>query len=315
MLLSMFMLNKIKVCFLAIILFIGISETYGQIRLNENFNYNSSDSFKKDVNCISKDSSSIFGINSNKVDPYNPDRIIKSKDLGTKFLNGNAIGNQIGNLRDAWVILKTRTLINNSIDSISVWLGHLGYNIENTSETRTDSVEIWASKSGYEVANMDLFIGYAVLKDSSPSWQNFIFPLSTLKNEGFPVYFGVRYHHKNWGWNKGQSGSSVWIDCINVGRNFKTSSVKSPAIAKSSYLKLYPNPTQNKFSLQYQSLSSDKAQVQLMNTLGQVCSKVYDLQGTNGTIEIQCADLTPGLYFVQLKSENQILEYKKLIIN
>jgi len=80
-------------------------------------------------------------------------------------------------------------------------------------------------------------------------------------------------------------------------------------------LQLYPNPAQNEFELVFLLTSRQDIEISLKNSLGQEIfnNKIYDFLGQYKKV-IDVSYLSKGVYFVQLKTDNEIFN-KKIILS
>ena len=80
-------------------------------------------------------------------------------------------------------------------------------------------------------------------------------------------------------------------------------------------LEVYPNPAQNEFELVFLLTSIQDIEISLMNSLGQEISKnkIDDFIGQYKKI-IDVSYLSKGVYFIQLKTDNEIFN-KKIILS
>lgn len=80
-------------------------------------------------------------------------------------------------------------------------------------------------------------------------------------------------------------------------------------------LEVYPNPAQNEFELIFLLTSIQDIEISLMNSLGQEISKnkIDDFIGQYKKI-IDVSYLSKGVYFIQLKTDNEIFN-KKIILS
>ena len=80
-------------------------------------------------------------------------------------------------------------------------------------------------------------------------------------------------------------------------------------------LQLYPNPAQNEFELVFLLTSRQDIEISLKNSLGQEIfnNKIYDFLGQYKKV-FDVSYLSKGVYFVQLKTDNEIFN-KKIILS
>ncbi len=121
----------------------------------------------------------------------------------------------------------------------------------------------------------------------------------------------------------GQTGESVIRYVIqNLSDNNDTVSVTvhfnaTPTSVKenkavSKLTSLMPNPATSNVTI-YHSVNQNQALVEVRNLLGQVKKSVPVSIGTKST-DIDVSDLAGGIYFVTLKSNDKILDTKRLVV-
>jgi hypothetical protein len=79
----------------------------------------------------------------------------------------------------------------------------------------------------------------------------------------------------------------------------------------------YPNPSSGNVTVELLNFSTaDEVTIEVMNTLGQkILSSVENISTPNWKKEIQLSDASPGVYFIELKSENIFFREKIIITN
>ncbi len=84
---------------------------------------------------------------------------------------------------------------------------------------------------------------------------------------------------------------------------------------ESEKLKVYPNPSQGKVSLEWQGNTADGVGIQILNSNGvPVIKKELDHHSWNGEpLQLDCNSLSPGVYYIRLQTVRS-METKKLII-
>jgi hypothetical protein len=76
---------------------------------------------------------------------------------------------------------------------------------------------------------------------------------------------------------------------------------------------LFPNPANNNLTVNY-VLNQGQASIEVKNMLGQVQSITPIVVGTKST-NLNVAELPTGIYFVSLKSNGNIIDTKRLVVN
>ncbi len=77
-------------------------------------------------------------------------------------------------------------------------------------------------------------------------------------------------------------------------------------------ISLYPNPFSNSIIIEFENNKKEKHTFTLYNATGQLVRKIDNI--TTGKIIIDRKNLKNGLYFFQLRNDNEIVGYGKLII-
>ncbi len=107
-------------------------------------------------------------------------------------------------------------------------------------------------------------------------------------------------------------GNNLYIDNINLTQSNPTS-VKANAGNEVSF-EVYPNPTKGEANLNINATVAGKANVVVVNTLGQVVfSKQVDLNVGANTIQLDATQFANGLYNVMVESKNGSM-VKKLTV-
>ncbi|GMQ26109.1 hypothetical protein Aoki45_27910 [Algoriphagus sp. oki45] len=121
-----------------------------------------------------------------------------------------------------------------------------------------------------------------------------------------------------------RSGRNTWISIVNPGFDENVDlilgsrgggitylkSVKSDSPTDGELLvKVYPNPTEGPFKV----ISNTEAKGRLINSLGQILIEEI-LIPANREVEIQAQTLQPGLYFLQLETEDRKVVVKKVVV-
>lgn len=119
-------------------------------------------------------------------------------------------------------------------------------------------------------------------------------------------------------------GRNTWISVVNPGFDENVdlilgsrgggitylSSVKSDGPSNGELqVKVYPNPTDGPFKV----ISNTAAKARLINSLGQILLDEITIPA-NREIEIQAQPLQPGLYFLQLETEDRKVVVKKVLV-
>jgi len=121
-----------------------------------------------------------------------------------------------------------------------------------------------------------------------------------------------------------RSGRNTWISVVNPGFDDQVdlilgsrgggltylSSVKTEETnGRDLLVKIYPNPTSGPFKV----ISNTAAKARLITSLGQILLDEITIP-PNREIEIQAQTLQPGLYFMQLETEDKKVIVKKVLV-
>ncbi|MCB0838036.1 MAG: T9SS type A sorting domain-containing protein [Bacteroidetes bacterium] len=106
-------------------------------------------------------------------------------------------------------------------------------------------------------------------------------------------------------------------DAISINYQFSVGGVMSIADKINPGLALsrpYPNPASNRVSIDYDLPAGiQEAQISIFNLIGQKM-KTVDLEGINGTAEIETTGLRSGIYFLYLMVDGEDITSRKLVI-
>lgn len=134
-----------------------------------------------------------------------------------------------------------------------------------------------------------------------------------INNATGDIYIGGAFSEKLWahaGDTILNSGGNVDLFLVKYGT---VCTVGMDEITKDdSYIKVFPNPNNGNFTLYYH-LTSSKSTLQLVDVTGRA---VYNqnLNGFEGTEYINVSDISTGVYFWQVVSENNIVLKGKIVV-
>ena len=107
--------------------------------------------------------------------------------------------------------------------------------------------------------------------------------------------------------------STVYSDACSSNEQHKpvksTASNQNPEPA----FELYPNPNNGNFTLEYNIGDGEVGKVVLFNMMGEQIG-VYNLNGSEGIMNVSNPNLSNGVYLWKLYSNNQIIKYGKVVI-
>jgi hypothetical protein len=81
---------------------------------------------------------------------------------------------------------------------------------------------------------------------------------------------------------------------------------------KNDFLKLYPNPTTNLVNIIYNVNTSDNFIIEVIDLQGKIIFS-KDLINKNGQLQVDVSKLSDGIYFVNLKTNNNIKTVKLIV--
>jgi hypothetical protein len=85
-----------------------------------------------------------------------------------------------------------------------------------------------------------------------------------------------------------------------------------PKTELSQLISVYPNPANDQLTIEYDELSNESA-VYIYSIVGALVIKDY-INNPSGTQIIDVSKLTPGVYFVSIKNDNEQLFTQKIVI-
>lgn len=88
------------------------------------------------------------------------------------------------------------------------------------------------------------------------------------------------------------------------------------AIEDHTSVNVYPNPVVDMFSLEFSLTDAAQLTVNIMDANGKLLKKLFEGKGYSGknVLSFNKANLKPGIYFIVLTSNNQVLKNEKIII-
>ena len=95
-------------------------------------------------------------------------------------------------------------------------------------------------------------------------------------------------------------GNSLYLD------DMKTSSVTSTEnVELETSLNVYPNPTVDNFTIEFELANSEKLNINLVNAIGQTVRPVENrnFNGGKHLINVNASDLAAGTYFVTIRNQ------------
>ena len=206
-----------------------------------------------------------------------------------------------------------------SIDSVSTSLDSLSFN-EMTVKLNVKNTET-VSKS---VICKKQYIDTVAGTDNTFCWAGSCWPEATLVSPPQPIDSGatnsefsghydpknnigtsiITYIFKVW-----HSDDSSWV---NVKYNANYSGISNNSFS-SSISAPYPNPANNNFSINYNILNKNNANILIYNVYGKL-EKQISINNLIGVININVSDLPSGIYFCTFNINGEIVKTNKLII-
>ena len=88
-----------------------------------------------------------------------------------------------------------------------------------------------------------------------------------------------------------------------------------PALNLNNELVVYPNPAKGKINIDCMNTSSEKVGISLISAGGKrMLTESFSVLPGQNTMSLNIEDIPSGIYFIRLKTENEII-YKKIIVN
>ncbi|MEM9545420.1 MAG: T9SS type A sorting domain-containing protein [Bacteroidota bacterium] len=118
----------------------------------------------------------------------------------------------------------------------------------------------------------------------------------------------------------------VVVDCISNNRNyatssfscseyeFKTTSITSHSGPNNKSLSIYPNPTQNSFTLKTSPVANEYVTIKIYTIQGQLVKTKKVRTRSDHEYQMDSSTLESGIYLVGVESGNVVIGYEKLII-
>ncbi|MCA1762203.1 MAG: M43 family zinc metalloprotease [Cryomorphaceae bacterium] len=127
--------------------------------------------------------------------------------------------------------------------------------------------------------------------------------VSVFLNEEFRVRFEFESYR----------GNNIYIDDINI---YDPATVGLDDVQFLERVKLYPNPTTTTANLEYTLKEAGNVRVEILDITGRVVSVEYagNLPVGENFLELNTANLTPGIYLVTLRNDNEQV-VRKLVKN
>ena len=245
---------------------------------------------------------------SNMLFPY-PKNLNYNLGIKSKDTSGYIISNSYNNnLLDDWIVNRLQINVSPN-DTIAMYVGASVFDLAlphgNNGAYKPDTLEVWLSDKQLttEPSNMNIFVGYVVVRDTFPMWQRFELPLNNVITTNKLVYLGLRHHLKNAGLIN--YNPAIWIDDLFVGNNpSRDLATKTEDLVVKASLKMYPNPTKDKLNIEFKN-NAEKGEIKVFNIFGQVVISQNVQVAVNGIHELNVETLPKGIYFLQYGSKNQ----------
>jgi hypothetical protein len=197
---------------------------------------------------------------------------------------------------------KSAAIGDNQSSSFSITLDVLG----------NDSISFYrkvSSESGYDFLNFSIDGNLIEKWSGVKSWEKVSYPIST----------GT--HLLSWVYEKDNSTISgsdcAWVDFIilpaihtNIGVNIDEFSAEN-----SAQLSISPNPANDKINVSYKLLTNTDVSIKIFSINGQIVysnDNEYKVAGYY-SIGLDASLLSRGVYFISLKTKNQVITQKLII--
>ena len=122
--------------------------------------------------------------------------------------------------------------------------------------------------------------------------------------------YSVCFVNNNMGWIAGGSGKILHTD-NGGGVGLNEISTES----SQNTLNIFPNPTSNQTTIFFKLHEQDEITLSLFSLSGQEIRQMFSGKKSQGThrFEIDCSNLSNGIYLVKLQSGNEIITQKLLV--
>jgi PKD repeat protein len=104
-------------------------------------------------------------------------------------------------------------------------------------------------------------------------------------------------------------GNNIFIDNFNI----HTISSVDDDIEKIYALNIFPNPTNNQSTISFSLENTANINIQVFDISGRLIEYIYQGEMAAGEKELQTAAYSPGIYFIKLQINNEVIQ-KKLVV-
>jgi hypothetical protein len=118
------------------------------------------------------------------------------------------------------------------------------------------------------------------------------------------------YYNTSGSWSQSSINGSLMINPV-IGCVDPPVVISVSELTKNNTLKIYPNPTQNLFTINWSGNQIENCQLEITNAVGQTVLK----KTVTSNDQVDVSELTNGLYFIHLKGNSLNVSPQKLIIS
>jgi hypothetical protein len=100
---------------------------------------------------------------------------------------------------------------------------------------------------------------------------------------------------------------------ITFGSTAASTVITDGTAASSLYVKMSPNPVRNQLQVSFKTATADATSINVVNSLGQVIKTVNAGKVATGIVSVPVAELTTGMYTVQLISGGKVVSTQQVV--
>jgi hypothetical protein len=100
---------------------------------------------------------------------------------------------------------------------------------------------------------------------------------------------------------------------ITFGSTAASTVITDGTAASSLYVKMSPNPVRNQLQVSFKTATAEATSINVVNSLGQVIKTVNAGKVATGIVSVPVAELTTGMYTVQLISGGKVVSTQQVV--
>jgi PKD repeat protein len=159
-----------------------------------------------------------------------------------------------------------------------------------------DCGENWSLRKNYHGTNLNSAVSASAFTPSSEDdWTSV--SIDNITSSYYVSNFRYKIQFD------GEGGNNIYVDDINL---YPQSWLENPENNIENTISVYPNPTNNKSTVEYFSTSNNDINIELFNILGKKVSTVYSgaVSIGNNKFEINMENFPKGIYIVKVSDES-----------